>query len=135
MTNLIFKINNTRTEDDIWELISFKKLNPETNNSNFVTSVNFDKEIKTRFLLGEYQYGNLIIELALMPLYNEKNDSVALCFNIGNDRINSHGVLYNDTETAIPTDRDGSAIHLSTVLPPDFYVWLKKLEKTMSWDC
>jgi hypothetical protein len=133
MKDSMFKIEKTKSEDGEWELISFEKIDPEDEETVESPVMTFADDIKTSLRLGRYTLGNLSVDLVMMPLYGEKEDSVGLSFKIGNRRIDSHGVLRQADDTGIPTDREGSAIRLSSALPDDFYDWLEKLEKTMTW--
>jgi hypothetical protein len=89
--------------------------------------MSFSDDIQTVLRLGRYKYQNLVIELSSMPIYGEEDDSIALSFIIGDQRIDAHGIYRGDDGIAIPTDRKGSAIKLSNPLPDDFYEWLEKL--------
>lgn len=113
-----------------WDEISFILHGTEDEDHEVVLS--FKNEINTRYILGEYIYNNLSIQLAVMQLYGEQKESVALCFKIGDERIDSHAILYNESDTAIQTDRMGSAIQLSEKLPPDFYEWLESMQIKLS---
>ena len=51
---------------------------------------------------------------------------------LGDESIESHGVLLNDEAVAIPTNREGDAVALSKKLPDDFTNWLYDFE-CLSW--
>lgn len=110
-----------------WEAWLLEKTANESEYAEPASVLSFSSDIQTRFRIGRYVYHNLVIELSSMPIYGEEEDSIALSFIIGDQRIDAHGIYRSDEGIAIPTDRKGSAIKLSNQLPDDFYEWLEKV--------
>jgi hypothetical protein len=123
----MFEIKKSYT-DDGWEAWILE-MTPvkEDEEQSAAPVMSFSDDIQTVLRLGRYKYQNLVIELSSMPIYGEEDDSIALSFIIGDQRIDAHGIYRGDDGIAIPTDRKGSAIKLSNPLPDDFYEWLEKL--------
>ena len=134
MGNRIFNIKKSPSEDSQWEIITFEKIKPTKENADHVDSViTVISNVKVSLVLGQYQDKNLTIEVALMPVYSEKENSIALRFLFDGKKIESHALLKGETEIAIPLDREmNRLIHLVGVLPVDFDEWLKDVE-SLTW--
>jgi hypothetical protein len=122
----MFEIKKSTTSGG-WEEWLLEKTADESEKEEPAPVLSFSSDIQTSLRLGRYFYHNLVIELSSMPIYGEEEDSIALSFIIGDQRIDSHGIYRGDDGIAISTDRKGSAIKLSNPLPDDFYEWLEKL--------
>jgi hypothetical protein len=134
MDNRIFNIKNARSEDNQWEVISLEKIKPPIKQDDpFYSNVTVISDVKVSLLLGQYQDKNLTIEVALMPVYSEKETSIAFRFLFDGKKIESHALLKGEKEIAIPLDRNmNRLIHLVGVLPVDFDEWLKDVE-SLTW--
>ena len=123
----MFEIKKSYT-DDSWEAWILEKTPvKEDEEPSAAPVMSFSDDIQTVLRLGRYKYQNLVIELSSMPIYGEKDDSIALSFIIGDQRLDAHGIYKGENSIAIPTDRKGSAIKLSHPLPDYFYEWLEKV--------
>jgi hypothetical protein len=126
----MFEIRKENTADG-WEQWILEKTTEQDNFDEQESVLSFSSDIQTRLRLGRYEYHNLVIELSSMPIYGEAEDSIALSFIIGNQRIDSHGIYKGKDSIAIPTDRNGGAVKLSNPLPDDFYEWLERSEEKL----
>lgn len=134
--NKIFSIKREISGDRKWELISLNKLSPPIYDDEILseTEFSFTSEIKTAFMLGSFTYDAIVVEIGLMQVYGEQEDSAAFRFTIGDRSIDSHGVMRSSSATAIPLDRNGKAITISEPLPEEFFEWIEHIQSVSTWD-
>lgn len=111
--------------------ITLTKIEPLITPSAEPIVMTFSNPINARVVLSRYDLGNLSVTCCLMMLHGK--DTVGLSFKIGDNEMDTHGVIFGTDITAIPTDFDGNAITLSTKLPESFEKWVRSLE-LLTWN-
>ena len=125
-SNKIVLLEELQSECNEWEVLTLSKIEPQTPQCINPTNITFSSPIDTSVVLSCYEYGGLTVKCCLMELYGQ--ETVGLKFQIGKEVINTHGVMFGKTKTAIPTDYEGNAIELSSKLPDDFEKWVRDLD-------
>lgn len=128
----IVKVNTAKTEDGEWDEFWFERL-PLPKAEEYVgPQISFSVDIETCLVFGKYEFNGLSVRCCQKTFYGEDEESIGLIFSIGDESVESHGVLMNNDATAIPTNRLGDAIALSVKLPDDFIAWLYGFEN-LTW--
>ena len=131
MQTKIMKLVKTELNDG-WTAYTFERIpvkeEPHVNTPN----ITFSHDFKTSFVLGEYKVENLIVRCCLTSFYEEKEESIGFVFDLGDQAIDTHGILMTEDSSGIFINRDGRAIPLSHRLPDDFIDWMRDLE-SLTW--